>query len=197
VNKLVSRLDEVASGSRRVELTQLFNFATFDIMAHLCFGQSLGLLENNKLNPWVHSVFESLKMLPFVSIITYYPLLNSIFTRYEPKWVTEQRKLHCQFSADQVNQRLQKGSEGPDIWNLIVLAQDSENALSLEEMHSNAEVFMLAGSETTGRCCSFTESNMADILSDFTQRFDLLFTHQPQSIQSSQQRNTYKIPILQ
>ena len=133
-----------------MELTQLFNFTTFDIMAHLCFGRSLQLLEKNKLSPWVRSIFESLKMMPYTSIIAYYPLLNNIFKRYEPTWITEQRKMHCQFSADQVNQRLQEGSQGPDIWNLIVLAQDSEDALSLEEMHSNAELFMLAGSETTG-----------------------------------------------
>ncbi|KAF3003227.1 hypothetical protein E8E13_009911 [Curvularia kusanoi] len=154
VNKLLLNLSHVSESSGCAEMTQLFNFTTFDIMGDLCFGRSLGLLEKNKLNPWVQSVFESLKMLPFASIIAYYPLLDSIFTRYEPKWVTEQRRIHCQFSADRVDQRLKEGSERPDIWNLIVLAKDTENALSTEEMHSNAELFMLAGSETTATLLS-------------------------------------------
>lgn len=146
----MKQLQRIADSSGSAELTQLFNFATFDVMAQLCFGHSLGLLEKNELNPWVRAVFESLKMLPFASIIAYYPILDSTFKRYEPKWVTEQRNTHCQYSADRVNQRLQEGSNQPDIWNLIILAQDSENALSIDEMHSNAELFMLAGSETTG-----------------------------------------------
>lgn len=41
----------------------------------------------------------------------------------------------------------------PDIWNLVMSAKDSDNAPLLEEMHSNAELFMLAGSETTGGFC--------------------------------------------
>ena len=147
---LLKQLGRIADRSEPAEMTRLFNFATFDVMGQLCFGHSLGMLEKNELNPWVLAVFESLKMLPFASIIAYYLLLDSIFKRYEPKWVTEQRKTHCQYSADRVDQRLQEGSDQPDIWNLIMLAQDSENALSLEEMHSNAELFMLAGSETTG-----------------------------------------------
>jgi cytochrome P450 len=133
---LLKQLERTASRSEPADLTQLFNFATFDVMGQLCFGHSLGLLQKNELDPWVRAVFESLKMLPFASIIAYYPLLDSM--------------AHCQYSADRVDQRLQESSDQPDIWNLIMLAQDSENALSLEEMHSNAELFMLAGSETTG-----------------------------------------------
>jgi cytochrome P450 len=149
----LKQLGRSADSLEPVEMTRLFNFTTFDVMVQLCFGHSLGMLEKNELNPWVLAVFDSLKMLPFASIIAYYPLLDSIFKRYKPKWVTEQRKTHCQYSADRVDQRLQEGSDQPDIWNLIMLAQDSENALSLEEMHSNAELFMLAGSETTGELC--------------------------------------------
>ncbi|KAF1925616.1 cytochrome P450 [Didymella exigua CBS 183.55] len=154
VDILLTKLVQIADSQQPAELTQLFNFATFDTMAKLCFGHSLSLLEKNELSPWVRSIFESLKMLPFASIIAYYPLLDSMFKRYEPRWVTEQRKTHCQYSANRVDQRLQEGSDQPDIWNLIILAQDSKNALSTEEMHSNAELFMMAGSETTATLLS-------------------------------------------
>lgn len=44
-----------------------------------------------------------------------------------------------QFSPDQ-----------PDIWNLVLSAiQDDE--LTLNEMYSNADLFMVAGSETSGK----------------------------------------------
>lgn len=157
---LMSKIKELGKEGKPIEMTQLFNFATFDTMAELCFGHSLGLLEKNEFSPWVRSIFESLKMLPFASMIAYYPLFNAIFTRFEPKWVTAQREAHCQHSADRVNQRLREGSDQPDIWNLVISAQEAGNALSLEEMHSNAELFMLAGSETTGECWTYLANNV-------------------------------------
>lgn len=146
----MSKISDLGKNGKPVEMTGLFNFSTFDTMADLCFGHPLGLLEKNEFSPWVRSIFESLKMLPFATMIAYYPLFNAIFTRFEPKWVTEQRITHCRHSEDRVNQRLREGSDKPDIWNLAMSAQESEKGLTLEEMHSNAELFMLAGSETTG-----------------------------------------------
>lgn len=131
-------------------MTRLWNFTSFDTMAELCFGEPLGLLAKNEFSPWVASIFESLKMLPFASIINYYPVFNAIFTRFEPKAVTAQRIAHCKHSEERVNHRLERGSNLPDIWNLVMTADGSEKGLTLKEMHSNAELFMLAGSETTG-----------------------------------------------
>lgn len=37
----------------------------------------------------------------------------------------------------------------PDIWNFVLSGEDGKK-LSLNEMHSNADLFMLAGTDTTG-----------------------------------------------
>lgn len=89
-------------------------------------------------------------MLPFAGIINYYPILNALFTRFEPKAITAQRIAHCKHSEERVNKRLERGSDQPDIWNLVMEADEDGNRLTIKEMHSNAEIFMLAGSETTG-----------------------------------------------
>ncbi|KAI0007340.1 cytochrome P450 [Xylariaceae sp. FL0662B] len=151
---LICKLRELCENGKPVEMTRPFNFATFDVMAELCFGHPLGLLEKNEFSPWVNTIFEFMKMQPIVSMIMYYPISRALFTRFEPKSVTEQRIIHCQHSADRVNQRLQEGSDRPDIWNLVMSAQESEKGLTLEEMHSNAELFMIAGSETTATLLS-------------------------------------------
>ncbi|CAH0052407.1 unnamed protein product [Clonostachys solani] len=146
---LIHKIAEVGDeGKKPVEFTQLLNFTTFDVMAELCFGENLNLLAKNEYSPWVRSIFESLKMLPIASMINYYPILNALFTRFEPKSVTQQRVTHCKHSEERVNRRLKVGSEKPDIWNLV-LSADEGKGLTLEEMHSNSELFMLAGSETT------------------------------------------------
>lgn len=45
-----------------VNMTELFDFATFDIMAEFTFGESLGLLENNKYSDWVAMVFSAVRV---------------------------------------------------------------------------------------------------------------------------------------
>ncbi|KAF3763682.1 cytochrome P450 [Cryphonectria parasitica EP155] len=155
VDLLMYKISEVGNdGNEPVEMTQLLNFTTFDVMAELCFGQNLDLLANNEYSPWVRAIFESLKMLPFVSVICYYPVLNTIFTRFEPKWVTKQRVAHCRHSAERVDKRLEMGSDQPDVWNLVMEASEKGKGLTIEEMHSNSEIFMLAGSETTATLLS-------------------------------------------
>lgn len=56
-------------------------------------------------------------------------------------WIVAERGIvhsHCASCKDQ-----------PDIWNLVLSAEDGKN-LTLNEMHSNADLFMLAGTDTTG-----------------------------------------------
>ncbi|KAK8027908.1 hypothetical protein PG991_004964 [Apiospora marii] len=155
VDILVRKIGELGKDQKPVEMTKLLNFATFDIMADLCFGSPLGLLEKNEFSPWVASVFESAKMLPVVSMKSYYPKLNALLTRFEPKSVTEQRVMHCKRSANLVDQLLREGSHQEDLWKLVSDdAEKSESKLSLKEMHSNAELLMLAGSETTATLLS-------------------------------------------
>ncbi|KAF5679249.1 cytochrome P-450 monooxygenase [Fusarium heterosporum] len=151
---LMYKISEVGDdGAKPIEMTQLLNFATFDVMAELCFGHNLNLLAQNEYSPWVKSIFESLKMLPIASIINYYPILNALFTRFEPKSVTQQRVTHCKHSEERVNLRLKNGSDQPDVWNLVMAAKEGRG-LTVREMHSNAELLMLAGSETTATLLS-------------------------------------------
>lgn len=40
-------------------------------------------------------------------------------------------------------------SEKPDLWNLVE-SHGGDEKLTLNEMHANAMIFMIAGTETTG-----------------------------------------------
>jgi cytochrome P450 len=142
-------LDELTADGGQVDITTLFNFVSFDTMADLCFWDSLNLLAKNEFSPWVHSILESIRLVPAFSIVAYYPILNMLFKKFQPNFLLEQRSIQWQYAVDQVNQRLENPAR-PDIWNLVLKAEGSKKALSLDEMHSNAEIFILAGSETTG-----------------------------------------------
>lgn len=145
----MSKLSEHADTDEDVNMVDMFQFATFDIMGDLTFGQPLDLLRNGEYSAWVQGVFDSVKIIPIAQFIQYYPILDYLFTLFEPKFITDMKYNHFRHSAERVYLRLKDGSEKPDIWNLVLAAEEKET-LTLEEMYVNSEVFMLAGSETTG-----------------------------------------------
>ncbi|KAL2192904.1 cytochrome P450 [Corynascus similis CBS 632.67] len=150
VNLLVAKLSEAVEGGQPVvDMAKLFQLTTFDIMGELTFGKSLGQLDTTTYSHWVRAVFDSIRAIPIAQLIQYYPLLQAIFDLVEPQSIRDMKYNHFRFSADRVDRRLERGSDKPDIWNLVLSAQDDKK-LSLEEMYCHADVFMLAGSETTG-----------------------------------------------
>ncbi|ETS80734.1 hypothetical protein PFICI_08263 [Pestalotiopsis fici W106-1] len=128
-----------------INMTELLNWATFDIMADLAFGESLGLLEKGAYSSWIAIVFNAVRVLPFVQMISFYPLLKRLYDFLEPKSVVAMRLDHFNHTVERVDKRLRDGSESPDLWNLV----EETNVLTVKEMHTNAELFMLAGTETT------------------------------------------------
>ncbi|KAI1325214.1 cytochrome P450 [Xylariaceae sp. FL0255] len=149
IDILMSKLSETGTKGETVDLVKMFQFTTFDIMGELTFGEPLGLLNKNKYSQWVESVFQSIRVIPIAQLIQYYPPVNTIFNYLEPKSIQDMKYNHFKHSSDRVDRRLEKGSEKPDIWNLVLSAKE-DLQFSLEEMYCHADVFMLAGTETTG-----------------------------------------------
>ncbi|KAL1847692.1 hypothetical protein Daus18300_013859 [Diaporthe australafricana] len=137
-------------GDGRVEMVRMLNYMTFDIMAELCFGEPLGLLDKMEYSPWVASTFGAVRMLPFLQMCEYYPLLGYLVHKLEPKWARKMRDTHFRHSADRVDSRLADGSDKPDIWNLLLSEDGKQHRLTLDEMHSNSETFMMAATLMSG-----------------------------------------------
>lgn len=153
VDKLVSVVDK---GSRQpsgaVNLVELYNCTTFDIIADLVFGEPLGLLDSSELSPWVKSIFAHMKTATFFSLALEYPAVAMLIELLTPKSLIEKQKLHRRHTSDRVDKRLSSGIDRPDIWDLIL--KKADGTLSLKEQYANAEIFMVGGSETTATLLS-------------------------------------------
>lgn len=152
IELLVSTLSEASALAQAVNIVEMYQFTTFDIMSHLTFGEPLGLLQSNMYTKWVEAVFDSIKVIPIAQVIQYYPILNFLFKALEPEVVKKMKYSHFKHSADRVDRRLQRRTSETDIWSMVVDASNDEK-LTLDEMHCHGDVFMLAGSETTGQRC--------------------------------------------
>lgn len=149
IDLLLSTLSEAAALRQDVNMVEMYQFTTFDIMGHLTFGEPLGLLQSNTYSKWVEAVFKSIKVIPIAQIIQHYPILDFLFKAVEPDSIKKMKYDHFKHSADRVDRRLKEGSAEADIWSLVLNGEDDKR-LTLDEMHCHGDVFMLAGSETTG-----------------------------------------------
>ncbi|KAH7072061.1 cytochrome P450 [Paraphoma chrysanthemicola] len=155
VDKLVSNIHREASQNNEIDVVKYFNCATFDIIGELSFGESLGLLENSELNAWVESILYGLEDAAFYSLLLEYPLLGRIVNFFLSEKMKEASAKNAKYSEDRVRKRMEKGNETekPDFWTLV-LSQHESGVLNFEQMKSNADLFMQAGSETTATMLS-------------------------------------------
>lgn len=157
VNKFIGVIVRKSSETPNapIDAVKLLNCLTFDIIGDLAFGESLGLLERGEYNWWVETIFNGFKNLAITTVLLEYPLIGAIMSFFVPKSLKEVKAKVYEFSSTRVEKRMAKGAviEKPDFWSLA-LAQHDKGAIDLEDMKTNAGVFMVAGSETTATALS-------------------------------------------
>ena len=111
------------------------------------------MLEHSGRHPWVDAMFAGFKFGTYLHSIRHYPALESLLLKLVPEGVREKQRLHHEFSHKRVDRRLEKKDVRPDIWGLVI-EKEGDSGLSKKEMYVNAEIFMLAGTETTATLLS-------------------------------------------
>lgn len=146
------------------EPNQVFNmfrwygFTSFDIISDLAFGESLNLLERSSFTPWVDAIRGSYKRGSIIYPAQAWPWFGKIIMqgiKASPlyKKVMTDRMKHFDYSLGLLRKRLARPRDENDIWRLVIEAGEKQS-LSLNEMHSNATLFMTAGTETTASTLS-------------------------------------------
>lgn len=162
INLFIQRLhEEVDEGRSAVNIMRWYNYATFDIIADLTFGESLHCLRDKGYHPWVNLVFSSIKATPIVAGRRKYPMLDyydrfiGMFGESNTNEAVRKRIEFFRVAASKVSARLESEGDRPDFMSHIIKNQATEaKALTREELDSNAVVFLLAGSETTATLLS-------------------------------------------
>ncbi|KAK4445140.1 cytochrome P450 monooxygenase rdc4 [Podospora aff. communis PSN243] len=155
VDQLIANIS--TSSSPIFDAVKLYNFTTFDIMADLTFGESLGMLQTSQYTTWVSNIFSTLRLLAVSTIWRESPFLMKVYKALEPDFIKKASRDHQNHSIERVKRRLQLPAARPDgqvdIWTRV-LSQPEGRGLTPEKMYSNAAIFMLAGTETTATLLS-------------------------------------------
>ena len=156
VDQLVKQIKEVISKDNvPLDMTQWFNWCTFDIIADLVFGEPFGNLQERATHKHIDLLFSSLKAFRFFYAKYYWPFLTRSVNAMAPKGIMKARQEWYHWVAFKTKARVEKETQRPDFMTEI-LKHNGEKGVQLTdaELSSNASVLLIAGSETTATLLS-------------------------------------------
>lgn len=103
-------------GTQPLDVTAWYNWATFDVIGDLSFGESFGCLDGQSYHPWVANIFKSVKEVLFANeLLRYGRLLGPFLAKLVlPRDLAGKNAYHKALSREKVAKRLAKGVERPD-----------------------------------------------------------------------------------
>ncbi|KXH43410.1 hypothetical protein CSAL01_05202 [Colletotrichum salicis] len=123
-------------------MVKLYNLTTFDIMAELAFGESLGLLANSEYSEWVANIFDILKNNAIAQVGREWAWLGTIVRMITPPKLKKAADMHFKHAIERVDRRLERDTDQADIWKLI-LSQPEGKQIDKFDMYNNAGVTYL------------------------------------------------------
>ncbi|KAH6660272.1 cytochrome P450 [Truncatella angustata] len=165
IDLLVQRLHEnCAGGSAALDLTAWYNFATFDIIGDLAFGEPFGCLKTSQYHTWVSTILSLARVGTIVQSLAQYPTIKAVLDALVPfaERMDKQRQDFLNISKVKLKDRMEKYQDRPDLVEPMLKRAD-EWGLTLEKLQANSSLLILAGSETTAtQLCGVTYHLMAN-----------------------------------
>ncbi len=157
VDLLVQRLHEQVQGEGhgKVDMVRWYNYTTFDVIADLTFGESFHCLRDKDYHPWVPMAFQTVKSFGIISIKRYFPFWAKVLKLFETQAALNFRREFFAFVDSKIATRLSMEMTRPDFMSFIMRHQD-EKGMTIKEIESTLNSFMVAGSETSATSLSGT-----------------------------------------
>ncbi|KAJ9622840.1 hypothetical protein H2204_011449 [Knufia peltigerae] len=152
IQQLAKRSDE----DQVVNMVQWYNFTTFDIIGDLAFGEPFGCLEAGVYHPWVATIFDGFRLAVFNQAIKRLPIAAPILRRFIPQDLVKNQMDHLQLSFSKAQKRLETGNTEREDFMSYILRFNDEKGMTPDEIGENANILILAGSETTATLLSGT-----------------------------------------
>ncbi|KAJ4303772.1 hypothetical protein N0V90_002673 [Kalmusia sp. IMI 367209] len=152
VNMFIDGLEKWGTGTQGLNIVEAFNWVTFDIIGELAFGESFGACKLGRSHPWVSTVVDSVREQDLLSHQREVPWLVLLFPFLIPKDLPEKFKMHRQYTLEKVATRIEKQDRitRTDFFKHILEKGD----LPRQGLESNADLLIVAGSETTATALS-------------------------------------------
>jgi cytochrome P450 len=141
VDKLVNKIRNEADTGRPVNMELWFNYATFDIMGDLAFGESFGCLDSGRMHSWVELVFDNVKFntLEMVLETTGMHFIIDLAQKFASKELLSKVNDFVMLNESAVDKRIESESDRKDF--LYYLLRKNGDYVS-RDAHSSLTVIM-------------------------------------------------------
>ncbi|KAM0425583.1 hypothetical protein ACHAPT_009114 [Fusarium lateritium] len=153
IAKFVMRLGEFAQQDAAIDIVRWYNFATFDIIGDLAFGQSFGCLDSGGYHPWVAMIFSAVKTGPLRATLQRLGL-GKLMPVLLPPQLKRSLEEHYQLSKSTAMKRIESRDTDREDFMSYILRHNDEKGMTRSEIAENAKILIIAGSETTATLLS-------------------------------------------
>ncbi|KAK4062902.1 hypothetical protein Trihar35433_8697 [Trichoderma harzianum] len=200
VDMLISRLrDNCADGTRPLEMTSWYNWATFDIIGDLAFGEPFGCLENSDYHPWVSLLFTRIRTSAANNVLRRFPFGEKLIQLLVSKQDRQKFQEHYQLTQEKVNKRLAETEPRSDFME-VMTKREGAMKFSYPELLDNASLLIIAGSETTATTLSgvtYLLLTHPEVLQKTTEEVRSSFSNESEIDLLSVQKLNYMMAALQ
>ncbi|RYP60732.1 hypothetical protein DL769_007993 [Monosporascus sp. CRB-8-3] len=198
VDLLIQRLrDNSAGGAQHVNMREWLNWTTFDVIGELGFGSAFGCLKNSDYHPWVRLITDNIRIGAWVLSMNYLGLQPLVRRIVKAGGMRSRDKQLAMVSA-KLAQRMESEAERPDFIEGLIKQKDYLH-LSFAELVRNAEVLIVAGSESTSTLLSgaiYLLTTHPDKLARVTEEVRTSFTSEEEITLNSVSRLSYMLACL-
>ncbi|TGJ84279.1 hypothetical protein E0Z10_g4495 [Xylaria hypoxylon] len=156
IDLLIKRLREKSELDEPVNMVRWYNFTTFDLIADLAYGTPLQGLAQGKSNAWLDNIANIIKLLPIMAFGSVFPLGGTAMQFLAGPQIRNAEKKHYTFASKMTMDRIynKKQPDRGDFMDFMMRSRGQEHEMKDDELASNADLIMLAGSETTATLLS-------------------------------------------
>lgn len=143
-----------------INITNYFQFTTFDIIGDLMYGESFGCLEREEYHTWLKVIPAFFRRLVIgASFVSLFPAVRPWLRYIIPKRVQEETLQRFAFTVEKVGQRLAMGEAGgrADFMTYMVRTHGKGGfSMARGELDATFDLLATAGAETTATALSGT-----------------------------------------
>ncbi|KAF2449553.1 cytochrome P450 [Karstenula rhodostoma CBS 690.94] len=195
VDMFIAQIGKLGGAATKgVNVPEAFNWLTFDIIGDLTFGESFDAVKDGKTHPWVSVIVESAFWGSVLDLRRQVPLLNLVIPFLVDRDLAKGYEMHNQLTKEKTEKRVQQKDTitREDFFKSIL----SKGDWTQGKLEANAELLIIAGSETTAT----TLSGLAYFLSKYPHCMAELRKEIASAFSSYEEINgdaTAKLPYLQ
>jgi cytochrome P450 len=156
IDTFITKLGELATRRETLDIVSWYNFTTFDLIGDLAFGEPFGCLESGGYHAWVSMIFESIWFGVYGQVFRRHPMFKFLAPLVIPSKLIRSLHEHSELSKKVALRRIETGNTEREDFMSYILRHNDEKGLSAGEIVENANILIIAGSETTATQLSGT-----------------------------------------